>query len=82
MSFAGVGNPPQSPPGRGGHCAPAGGYMRKERAEQRPAWEQRKYSSIGILGGSEDPGGDLPASGLPAGFVVRECAFASSRAHF
>ena len=42
ISFAGSGNPPKSPPGRGGHCAPAGGYMRKERAEQRPAWEQTK----------------------------------------
>jgi hypothetical protein len=31
MSFAGLANPPRSPPGRGTHCAPAGGYMRKEQ---------------------------------------------------
>jgi len=30
-SFAGSGNPPKSPPGRAGHCNPAGGYMRKEQ---------------------------------------------------
>jgi len=51
MSSAGLGNPPKSPPGRAGHCTQAGGYMRRERAEQRPAWEQQ-YSSNGILGGS------------------------------
>ena len=31
MSFAGLGNPPLSPPGRAPHCAPAGGYMRREK---------------------------------------------------
>jgi hypothetical protein len=30
MSFAGLGNPPQSPPARGRHCDPVGGYMRRE----------------------------------------------------
>jgi hypothetical protein len=30
MSSAGLGNPPQSPPARAGHCALVGGYMRKE----------------------------------------------------
>ena len=30
-SFAGLRNPPQSPPGRAPHCTPAGGYMRKEQ---------------------------------------------------
>ena len=29
MSFAGSGNPPQSPPARARLCTPAGGYMRK-----------------------------------------------------
>ena len=31
MSFAGLGNPPQSPPARAPHCAPVGGYMRREK---------------------------------------------------
>jgi hypothetical protein len=30
MSFAGLGNPPQSPPARAPHCALVGGYMRRE----------------------------------------------------
>ena len=31
MSFAGLSNPPQSPPARGRHCAPVGGYMRERK---------------------------------------------------
>ena len=31
MSFAGLGNPPLSPPARARHCALVGGYMRKEK---------------------------------------------------
>jgi len=31
MSFAGLGNPPQSQPGRAPHCALVGGYMRREK---------------------------------------------------
>jgi hypothetical protein len=31
MSFAGLGNPPQSPPARAGHCALVGGYMRRKK---------------------------------------------------
>jgi hypothetical protein len=31
MSFAGLGDPPKSPPGRAGLCAPVGGYMRKRK---------------------------------------------------
>jgi hypothetical protein len=34
MSSAGLGNPPQSPPGRARRCALAGGYMRREQPEQ------------------------------------------------
>jgi len=34
MSFAGLRNPPQSPPARARHCALVGGYMRREQPEQ------------------------------------------------
>ena len=35
MSFAGLGNPPQSPPGRALRCALVGGYMRREERALR-----------------------------------------------
>ncbi len=60
-SFAGSGNPPQSPPARGRHCDPVGGYMRKEGAEQR---EGSKEDSIDWL---RLPTAAVPASGLLAG---------------
>jgi hypothetical protein len=38
MSFAGLRNPPQSPPARAPHCALVGGYMRREaRKQESPA---------------------------------------------
>ena len=46
MSFAGLENPPPSPLGRGDHCAPAGGYMRRERAGRR---QGPGNNSIGTL---------------------------------
>ena len=58
--LAGSGNPPQSPPARGRHCGPVGGYMRKEGAEQR---EGSKEDSIDWL---RLPTAAVPASGLLA----------------
>jgi hypothetical protein len=43
MSFAGFGNPPQRPPARGRHCAPVGGYMRREGAERREGARRQSW---------------------------------------
>jgi hypothetical protein len=51
MSFAGLGNPPPSPPGRARHCALVGGYMRKEQARQQPGPEQASIRTCRPLPG-------------------------------
>src|SRR5690348_187038 len=51
MSFAGLGDPPQSPPGRARGCTTVGGYMRKEQAEQRLGLGKRQYWRTGRIPG-------------------------------
>jgi hypothetical protein len=54
MSFAGLGNPPQSPPARAPHCALVGGYVRKE--EKAPAG---RMSRVSLAEDSAPPRGSL-----------------------
>ena len=79
MGFAASRNPPLSPPARARHCALVGGYMRREKAEQRPGlgaaahWVRRH---------SSDPAALCGPLVLCAGPARHFCVAASSRAHF
>ena len=53
MSFAGLGNPPQSPPARGRHCAPVGGYMRERKT--KPLWGGCRVASAPLHGSLRRP---------------------------
>lgn len=63
-SFAGLGNPPQSPPGREHHCALVGGYMRKE---QKALWGGcREPQSLGTPPRQPSQAADGPISFIAA----------------
>jgi hypothetical protein len=53
MSFAGLRNPPQSPPARGRHCAPVGGYMRERKT--KPLWGGCRVASAPLHGSLRRP---------------------------
>ena len=53
MSFAGSGNPPQSPPARARHCAPVGGYMRERK--RKPLWGGCRVASAPLHGSLRRP---------------------------
>jgi|SRR5690554_2737829 len=53
MSFAGLQNPLQSPPARGRHCAPVGGYMRERKT--KPLWGGCRVASAPLHGSLRRP---------------------------
>jgi len=59
MGFAESRNPLLSPPARARHCALVGGYMRREKAEQRPGLGAAALSAVAF----QRPGRALQPSG-------------------